>query len=207
MLFIIPWLLGYRETPSLGTDYVFLHHCLYTARRADTVCPRNHRDRRRLGRLRGGVAACRAWPPRRLLIEMKPLRMSPAHTTPLLAELVCSNSLRSDDPMTPAGLLKAGYAARTRLSLAAPMQRGFRRAMRWRSIGCCFRGFDGKGDAPSEHPASAASYVTSFRSDLASWRVDRWSMAGGTHAAAAVRGPAVFLRCDRADRRCGLDRS
>ncbi len=33
--------------------------------------------------------------------------MSPAHSTPLLAELVCSNSLRSDDPATPAGMLKA----------------------------------------------------------------------------------------------------
>src|SRR5438132_12935813 len=41
------------------------------------------------------------------LVEQKPGRMSPAHTTPLLAELVCSNSLRSDDPATPAGLLKA----------------------------------------------------------------------------------------------------
>ncbi len=41
------------------------------------------------------------------LVEMKPARMSPAHSTPLLAELVCSNSLRSDDPATPAGLLKA----------------------------------------------------------------------------------------------------
>ena len=33
--------------------------------------------------------------------------MSPAHRTPLLAEIVCSNSLRSDEPETPAGLLKA----------------------------------------------------------------------------------------------------
>ena len=33
--------------------------------------------------------------------------MSPAHTTPLLAELVCSNSLRSDAVEAPAGLLKA----------------------------------------------------------------------------------------------------
>jgi methylenetetrahydrofolate--tRNA-(uracil-5-)-methyltransferase len=41
------------------------------------------------------------------LIEQKPGRLSPAHTTPLLGELVCSNSLRSDDPNTPAGLLKA----------------------------------------------------------------------------------------------------
>jgi methylenetetrahydrofolate--tRNA-(uracil-5-)-methyltransferase len=40
------------------------------------------------------------------LIEMKPAAMSAAHQTPLLGELVCSNSLRSDDPAAPAGLLK-----------------------------------------------------------------------------------------------------
>lgn len=40
------------------------------------------------------------------LIEQKPVEMSPAHQTPLCGELVCSNSLRSDDVATPAGLLK-----------------------------------------------------------------------------------------------------
>jgi methylenetetrahydrofolate--tRNA-(uracil-5-)-methyltransferase len=40
------------------------------------------------------------------LVEMKPAAMSPAHQTPLLCELVCSNSLRSNDPAAPAGLLK-----------------------------------------------------------------------------------------------------
>ena len=30
------------------------------------------------------------------LYEMKPSRYSPAHTSPYMAELVCSNSLRSD---------------------------------------------------------------------------------------------------------------
>src|SRR5581483_4576821 len=61
----------------------------------------------------GGLAGCEAaWQLARRglrvsVVEQKPGRMSPAHTTPLLAELVCSNSLRSDDPATPAGLLKA----------------------------------------------------------------------------------------------------
>src|SRR5581483_7250096 len=61
----------------------------------------------------GGLAGCEAaWQLaqrglRVSLVEQKPGRISPAHTTPLLAELVCSNSLRSDDPTTPAGLLKA----------------------------------------------------------------------------------------------------
>ncbi len=40
------------------------------------------------------------------LVEQKPAAMSPAHQTPLLGELVCSNSLRSNDVDTPAGLLK-----------------------------------------------------------------------------------------------------
>jgi methylenetetrahydrofolate--tRNA-(uracil-5-)-methyltransferase len=40
------------------------------------------------------------------LVEQKPAAMSPAHQTPLLGELVCSNSLRSNDLDTPAGLLK-----------------------------------------------------------------------------------------------------
>ncbi|HEY0192992.1 MAG TPA: methylenetetrahydrofolate--tRNA-(uracil(54)-C(5))-methyltransferase (FADH(2)-oxidizing) TrmFO [Kofleriaceae bacterium] len=40
------------------------------------------------------------------LVEMKPCAMSPAHQSPLCGELVCSNSLRSDDPIAPAGLLK-----------------------------------------------------------------------------------------------------
>ena len=61
----------------------------------------------------GGLAGCEAaWQlaergVRVSLVEQKPGRQSPAHTTPLFAELVCSNSLRSDDPTTPAGLLKA----------------------------------------------------------------------------------------------------
>ena len=40
------------------------------------------------------------------LYEMKPRRMSPAHKSPLFAELVCSNSLRSDRLQNAVGLLK-----------------------------------------------------------------------------------------------------
>jgi len=40
------------------------------------------------------------------LYEMRPTRQTPAHHTGLLAELVCSNSLKSDDVGTAAGLLK-----------------------------------------------------------------------------------------------------
>lgn len=41
-----------------------------------------------------------------VLHEMRPQRSTPAHKTGDLAELVCSNSLRSDDPEHAAGLLK-----------------------------------------------------------------------------------------------------
>ncbi len=40
------------------------------------------------------------------LFEMKPKRFSPAHGDENLAELVCSNSLRSDEPASAVGLLK-----------------------------------------------------------------------------------------------------
>lgn len=40
------------------------------------------------------------------LLEMRPVVASPAHHTDDLAELVCSNSLKSDDPNTAAGMLK-----------------------------------------------------------------------------------------------------
>ena len=60
----------------------------------------------------GGLAGCEAaWqlisrgcPVR--LYDMKPQRYSPAHHSPDLAELVCSNSLRANDPTSAVGLLK-----------------------------------------------------------------------------------------------------
>ena len=41
------------------------------------------------------------------LVEMKPKKMTPAHTSPYFAELVCSNSLRSNDLTNAVALLKA----------------------------------------------------------------------------------------------------
>ena len=40
------------------------------------------------------------------LVEMKPEKMTPAHSSPYFAELVCSNSLRSDRLTNAVGLLK-----------------------------------------------------------------------------------------------------
>lgn len=45
------------------------------------------------------------------LAEMRPLSTTPAHHTADFAELVCSNSLKSQDPDTAAGLLKYELAA------------------------------------------------------------------------------------------------
>jgi methylenetetrahydrofolate--tRNA-(uracil-5-)-methyltransferase len=60
----------------------------------------------------GGLAGCEAaWQAANrgipvTLCEMKPKRFSPAHCSSLLAELVCSNSLKSEAPDTGPGLLK-----------------------------------------------------------------------------------------------------
>jgi len=60
----------------------------------------------------GGLAGCEAaWQAARrdvpvTLYEMKPQRFSPAHVSPHLGELVCSNSLRSDSLGNAVGLLK-----------------------------------------------------------------------------------------------------
>jgi len=56
------------------------------------------------------------------LHEMRPLRQGPAHHTDRFAELVCSNSLRSDDPYTAAGLLKRELADLGSLVLGAARQ-------------------------------------------------------------------------------------
>ncbi len=60
-----------------------------------------------------GLAGCEAalqlarWGLRVVLHEMRPARLTPAHRTGGPAEIVCSNSLKSADPDTASGLLKA----------------------------------------------------------------------------------------------------
>jgi methylenetetrahydrofolate--tRNA-(uracil-5-)-methyltransferase len=73
----------------------------------------------------GGLAGCEAaWQLARRgveveLHEMKPERRSPAHLLPGLAELVCSNSLRSDNPANAVGLLHEELRRLGSLVLAA----------------------------------------------------------------------------------------
>jgi methylenetetrahydrofolate--tRNA-(uracil-5-)-methyltransferase len=65
----------------------------------------------------GGFAGCEAaWAAANLgvrvrLYEMRPRKMTPAHKTDKLAELVCSNSFKSLNPDSPAGQLKAEMEA------------------------------------------------------------------------------------------------
>jgi methylenetetrahydrofolate--tRNA-(uracil-5-)-methyltransferase len=60
----------------------------------------------------GGLAGVEAaWQAARLgvdvrLLEMRPIKQTPAHRTDKLAEIVCSNSLKSDEPGTAPYLLK-----------------------------------------------------------------------------------------------------
>lgn len=57
-----------------------------------------------------------------VLHEMRPVKGTPAHKTGDLAELVCSNSLRSDDPFHAAGLLKREMEAFGSLIIGAARQ-------------------------------------------------------------------------------------
>ena len=69
-------------------------------------------DKKLITIIGGGLAGCEAaWQAVLrgcdvLLYEMKPAVYSPAHSSPLLAELVCSNSLRSNAFNSAVGLLK-----------------------------------------------------------------------------------------------------
>jgi len=73
----------------------------------------------------GGLAGCEAaWQiakrgGRVVLFEMKPLRYSPAHRSPDLAELVCSNSFKSESLENAHGLLKAELSRLDSLILRA----------------------------------------------------------------------------------------
>ena len=76
----------------------------------------------------GGLAGCEAaWQAARRglavrLYEMRPARSSPAHATADLAELVCSNSLRSNELSNAVGLLKEEMRRLGSLVMAAADQ-------------------------------------------------------------------------------------
>jgi len=73
----------------------------------------------------GGLAGCEAaWQLAQrghdvTLVEMRPVRTTPAHQTDGLAELVCTNSFKSEDPTNAHGLLKTEMRALGSLLLTA----------------------------------------------------------------------------------------
>jgi methylenetetrahydrofolate--tRNA-(uracil-5-)-methyltransferase len=75
----------------------------------------------------GGLAGSEAaWQAARLgvrvrLFEMKPQKYSPAHASPLLGELVCSNSLRAESLENAVGLLKEEMRRLNSLVMAAAL--------------------------------------------------------------------------------------
>ncbi len=79
----------------------------------------------RIAIIGGGLAGCEcAWALARhglssVVFEMKPGRFSPAHVSEGLGELVCSNSLRSDEPETAVGQLKREMRAAGSLVMEA----------------------------------------------------------------------------------------
>ena len=69
-----------------------------------------------------------------ILHEMRPVRGTDAHKTESLAELVCSNSFRSDDAENNAvGLLHAEMRLAGSLIMASATPTRCRPAARWRS--------------------------------------------------------------------------
>ncbi len=56
------------------------------------------------------------------LYEMRPVKMTPAHKSGLLSELVCSNSFKSKLPTSPAGRLKAEMVALGSLVIPTGME-------------------------------------------------------------------------------------
>src|ERR687895_1186964 len=56
------------------------------------------------------------------LYEMRPVRQTPAHRTEHLAEIVCSNSLKSDEPGTAPFLLKEELRRGGSVVMAAAME-------------------------------------------------------------------------------------
>src|ERR687897_2844533 len=56
------------------------------------------------------------------LYEMRPLKQTPAHRTEKLAEIVCSNSLKSDEPGTAPYLLKEELRRGASLVLEVAME-------------------------------------------------------------------------------------
>ena len=68
------------------------------------------------------------------LVEMRPKTSSPAHHSENFAELVCSNSLRSDSLNNAVGILKEEMRHLDSIIMESAEPHGFRPAVRWQWI-------------------------------------------------------------------------
>ncbi len=139
------------------------------------------------------------------LCEMKPLRRSPAHRTDGPAELVCSNSLRSDSPDTPIGLL---HAELRRLGSVILGEADLARVPAGEALAVDRERFS----AGVERALASAPGLERAVGEVESLppgdgrRGHRAADLGGAHPGAVRvdRRQAVLLRLDRAHRRGGL---
>jgi methylenetetrahydrofolate--tRNA-(uracil-5-)-methyltransferase len=109
------------------------------------------------------------------LMEMRPARMTPAHTTGLLCELVCSNSLKSKSPTSPGGLLKAEMVALG--SLVVPTAEGN-----------CVPG----GEALAVDREAFAREITETISSHPNVELVRFEVTGDEVEAALKEGPVIL---------------
>ena len=91
------------------------------------------------------------------LVEMKPGKFSPAHVSANFAELVCSNSLRSDELTNAVGLLKEELRRPARSSWSRRIRTAGRPAARWPWTARAFPPTSPKSCAPAKHRGRRAS--------------------------------------------------
>ena len=89
------------------------------------------------------------------LYEMRPKEMTQAHKTGGLAELVCSNSLGSADPLNAPGILKEEMRRSTRSLFGWRMKYGCRQDRPWPSIASSFHSNHPGAGRTSEYSHSA----------------------------------------------------
>src|SRR5450631_4363279 len=99
--------IGTCETASIS------HRCNESQRNlCRNWCPPGMKNEHKITVIGGGLAGVEAaWQAAEMgakvrLIEMRPVRQTPAHRTDKLAEIVCSNSLKTDEPGSAPYLLK-----------------------------------------------------------------------------------------------------
>ena len=142
------------------------------------------------------------------LVEMKPARRSPAHVLDGLAELVCSNSLRSDNPHNAVGLLHEELRRLGSLSSAAADETRVPAGTRWRSTASGSARRDARVDA-APGLRRVAREATALPAPPGLAVIATGPLTSDALAAELARargGAAPLLRRHRADRGGRVDR-